>query len=256
MNVALTQRKNAIQNIHGVIFGQHPHAREELKQTLKGLTGLDIVTATNSVRKVALTQNDQTVDVILHIVHPPIGDGWREETGKLAALFKPVLVLSHEVSHHFVADVIKMGASGFLPLNSSRKSLLTAIMSIKKYGAYLQQEYQHHLLKKVQNSGEPSADDHTRVVIDRKKLKEMFSRREMDVLELLVNGNNPKQICEQLFISANTLRNHMNSLRKKAGTTNRNRLVLKSFREQVSYSCKMSIAILMHWRDAEIVRLM
>lgn len=232
MTVALKQQKNVMENINGVIFGQHTHAREELKQTLKGLPGLDIVAATNSIRKVALTQNDQTVDVILHIVHPPIGDGWREEIGELSSLLKPVLVLSHEVNHHFVADVIKMGASGFLPLNSKRKTLLTAIKTMQTYGAYLQQEYQRHLLKKVQKLSDVSFDENNRIVIDRKKLRGMFSRREIEVLELLVNGKNARQMCDELYISAYTVRNHINSLRKKADTANRCELVLKSFKER------------------------
>ncbi len=48
-----------------------------------------------------------------------------------------------------------------------------------------------------------------------------ISRREGEVLELLLAGNNNRQIAEQLFISPNTVRNHISSIYGKTSVKNR-----------------------------------
>lgn len=53
--------------------------------------------------------------------------------------------------------------------------------------------------------------------LDLVKIEELFSRREKDVIQLLINGNNSRQIGELLHISMETVRTHRKNVLKKAG---------------------------------------
>jgi len=47
------------------------------------------------------------------------------------------------------------------------------------------------------------------------KKQDIFSKRELDVLKLLLRGNESKQIAEKLFISSNTVDNHRKNMIRK-----------------------------------------
>lgn len=50
--------------------------------------------------------------------------------------------------------------------------------------------------------------------------QELLSPREIEVLELLSQGFNPKQIAEVLFISVGTTRSHLHHIYEKLGAAN------------------------------------
>lgn len=60
------------------------------------------------------------------------------------------------------------------------------------------------------------------------KIEELFSSREKDVIQLLINGSNSRQIGDQLHISIETVRTHRKNILKKAG--------LKTTAELVGYA--------------------
>lgn len=59
---------------------------------------------------------------------------------------------------------------------------------------------------------------------------ENFTEREMDVLHLLLQGLNNKQISNRLFISNHTTKAHVASIYKKLGVTNRVQAAIKSIK--------------------------
>lgn len=59
---------------------------------------------------------------------------------------------------------------------------------------------------------------------------ENFTEREMDVLHLLLQGLNNKQISNKLFISNHTTKAHVASIYKKLGVTNRVQAAIKSIK--------------------------
>jgi DNA-binding CsgD family transcriptional regulator len=62
-------------------------------------------------------------------------------------------------------------------------------------------------------------------------LPESLSARERDVLPLLLEGLSNDEIAERLFISSHTVKNHVTSIFRKAGVSNRYELLARSGRE-------------------------
>lgn len=65
------------------------------------------------------------------------------------------------------------------------------------------------------------------VKVDIAPILSMISEREAAVLKLLVEGKTNPSIAEQLFISINTVKNHLKNIYKKMGVTSRSQAVAK-----------------------------
>ena len=61
-----------------------------------------------------------------------------------------------------------------------------------------------------------------------------LSDREFDIINLIIEGKNNSEIAEQLFISQNTVKNHIANIYKKLGINNRTKLVNMVFNTQGS----------------------
>lgn len=59
----------------------------------------------------------------------------------------------------------------------------------------------------------------------------VLSRRETEVLQLVVDGFDVRTISAQLFISAKTVKHHLSSIYAKLGTTNRTEAVVRGLRK-------------------------
>jgi DNA-binding NarL/FixJ family response regulator len=60
-----------------------------------------------------------------------------------------------------------------------------------------------------------------------------LTRRELEVLRLLANGHDPKEIAERLFISPKTVASHIENILRKLGVRSRTQAVALAYRESI-----------------------
>lgn len=60
-----------------------------------------------------------------------------------------------------------------------------------------------------------------------------FTRRELQILELLAQGKSNKQIAAELGIGEQTVKNHLYSIYLKLGVTNRTQAAIKAIKERL-----------------------
>ena len=65
----------------------------------------------------------------------------------------------------------------------------------------------------------PAADD---------RLPETLSERELEVLALIAAGNSNQEIAAKLFVSASTVKTHINRLYRKLGTRSRTQAIARA----------------------------
>ena len=70
-------------------------------------------------------------------------------------------------------------------------------------------------LKKSLNT--KNNEDEFLVLFEKKCLKQDISKREKDIILLLLKGRQYKEIADKLFISVNTVRTHINHIYTKCG---------------------------------------
>jgi two-component system nitrate/nitrite response regulator NarL len=99
--------------------------------------------------------------------------------------------------------MIQKGASGYLVKSASKEEIEAAILSAKEGRLYLSMDI---------NSLDVNTDVHPDVPI--------VSRREKEVLQLIVDGLTNPQIAEKLFISLHTVDSHRKNLLAKFSVNN------------------------------------
>lgn len=62
------------------------------------------------------------------------------------------------------------------------------------------------------------------------KLKQLLTKREKEVFELLVQDKTTKEIAQELFISEKTVRNHISNAMQKLGVKGRSQAVVELLR--------------------------
>jgi len=107
-----------------------------------------------------------------------------------------------------IKSLVEIGADGYLLKNSNKEELLDAIYKVARDEKYFSSEVTLSLL-----NPEKTQSDSSKHKID-------FTRRELDVLKLLVDGYTNKQIGEKLFISHRTVDTHRTNIMKKVGVNN------------------------------------
>ena len=115
------------------------------------------------------------------------------------------LTTYNEVS--FITRIMKCGASGYLLKNTSGEELIEAIKKAHAGEQYLSKEVQEKLISSSFGQKETA-------------FIPKLTRREMEVLKLIIDEMTTKEIAEELFISATTVETHRLHLLNKLGARN------------------------------------
>ena len=129
----------------------------------------------------------------------------KRQTGGATA----VLVLTSNLGEHRLSDLLREGASGYLPKDADGKQLVSAIRAIAHGGVYLHAEAQSIF---AQEGAENS--DHA------------LSKREYQLLSHMAKGLSNKEIATRLFLSTGTVKSYSSRLFDKLGVRDRTQAVL------------------------------
>lgn len=152
-------------------------------------------------------------DVVIMDVNMPVMDGI-EATRKIVENYPEVkvLVLTMTNEQEHIKNMIDAGAKGYILKNSGQEELVSAITTLLEGGNYFSDEVKDAIMQnmvraKTRNdkiAGEPIP----------------LTRREKDVLNLIVHEFTNYEIADKLFISVRTVDAHRRNLLEKTGARN------------------------------------
>jgi two-component system, NarL family, nitrate/nitrite response regulator NarL len=134
-----------------------------------------------------------------------------------------VLILSMYSSSVIIKDCILAEADGYILKNASKEKLIEAINDISNDGTYYSEEVLPILSRQIEEEK-----------LQKESLS-ILSKRELEVLELIVQENTSEEIAQKLFISKKTVDNHRASLLEKTDS--------KSTIALIKYAIKCGIEI-------------
>ncbi|MCY7422826.1 MAG: response regulator transcription factor [Chitinophagaceae bacterium] len=155
-----------------------------------------------------LEQCAKLPQVLLMDVEMPVMDGI--ETTRIVAenTSIKVLILTVFDTDEKIFEAIKAGAAGYLLKDSKPHRIITAIEDIMAGGAPMSPHIASRTLELLRNSTANSK--HLPTPLDYK-----LSDREVQLLQLLVEGNTYQQIADSMFISHGTVRKHVQNIYQK-----------------------------------------
>lgn len=150
-------------------------------------------------------------DVVLLDVNMPNMNGF-ETCKKILQLDSEIKVIA--ISMHKESSLIKLmfgnGAKGYVLKNASQKEVIKAIKAVYNGKKYVDEEVNEILINSLTKSA-------------KQKISNSFpklSRREKDVLRLIMNEKTTQEIAEKLNISFGTVETHRRNMLIKTGARN------------------------------------
>ena len=206
-----------------LIVDDHAVVRAGIRMLLESDEEIEIVgEGENGAEGLELVERLQP-DVVLMDVTMPIMDGVEATTRLKARSGAPaVLALTiHEGTDYFF-QMLKAGASGYVPKRAAPSELLRAIHTVAQGNVFLEPQVAKDLvadyLKRVESGGEQESYDG-------------LTEREREVLTLIAEDETNQGIANLLNISVKTVERHRENIMSKLGLHTRTELVKYAIRK-------------------------
>lgn len=194
-----------------------------IESLIAGQTGIEVIAKCYDGNAVFSLLTQHEVDVILLDIDLP-GLNGMEVCKRLRAEYPQVrvLILSMYNEESFITELLNMGATGYVLKDTEVDELLTAIKTVFRGESYFSKDVTQTIMRslmKKQQSG-------TAVTLmgSSSNLKKMaipvISRREKEILKLIVEEHNTQEIAAKLFISPKTVEVHRSNLLAKMNARN------------------------------------
>jgi len=129
-----------------------------------------------------------------------------------------VIALTNFDGLHYVKQMIRNGASGYLLKNIDTQILVRAIESVYRNEQYIDEHLRTSLLNEVISGKKPSVEGVS------------LTKRETEVLSLVAREFTNQEIADKLFISLRTVQTHRINLHQKLGVHNTAGLVNEAYK--------------------------
>ena len=210
-----------------LIADDHAVFRRGLEMVLETEDGIEVVgEATDGEQAVAKVQ-ELMPDVVLMDVRMPKRSGIEaaKEIKELAPHVK-ILMLTISDEEADLYESIKAGASGYLLKEISTEEVADAIRSVDAGHSRISPAMASKLLAEFTAMSKRSED---RQPVPPPRLTE----REIEVLRLVAKGLVNRDIAGELFISENTVKNHIRNILEKLQLHSRMEAVIYAVREKI-----------------------
>ena len=196
--------------IRVVLADDHVFVRDGIKSLLENEANIEVVgEATDGLEALKSVEINQPDLLILDIRMPNLtGIEVVEKLRSQNNLVKIVMLSMHE-SEEYVLKSIKAGADGYLLKGSSKEEFLKALHTVSEGGKYFSGDISSILIGQLTH---PTTFSETKQLISDEM---MITKREKEILTLLLSGKGNKEIAEALDISKRTAEVHRFNLMKK-----------------------------------------
>ena len=191
--------KNAIKPVRVILADDHTLVRAGVRALLEKLPEVKVLGEASNGREALELVKTHKPDVVLMDITMP-GLNGLEAAARMAKEFPDVrvIILSMHNNEEYYWRALKAGAAGYLLKKAATAELAVALQRVIHGEIYLSQEISTRLLKKF-----PLGE-----IADRKSPFEQLTGRQREVLQLIAEGQNTKEIAEILKVSPKTVEYH------------------------------------------------
>ncbi|MCF0070612.1 response regulator transcription factor [Dyadobacter sp. CY261] len=192
---------------HILLIDDHPVVRLAtiviIRDALPAVTSWEAENFSDAVRIVA----SQHLDLVLLDINLPDGEGF-QMIEKIRRYQPDVLILifSGVDEEIYAAHYLRIGADGFISKNSSTPEIRAAILAVFEDGRYISKQVQQLFLQTHKSQEKPRTNPLA-----------ALSQRELEVMDLLLEGKWTKEIATSLNISGSSVSTYKARIFEKLG---------------------------------------
>lgn len=200
-----------------VLADDHQIVRNGIKQMLESEGSIKVIAEASDGLEAIEMVKEHNPDLIIMDISMPNMTGL--EATKVLVDNDPavkVLVLSMFDREEYVLNAVKYGASGYILKDTDKERFIRAIHKVNNGDKYFSSDVSQVIVNQYLNSvSEPSP------VVNSESINDFdLTKRETQILSKIVNGQNNKEVAEELGISTRTIETHRLHIMKKLRVNN------------------------------------
>lgn len=212
------QNSVAQNTISIVLADDHSLVRDGIRALLEEESDLDVIgEVANGFEAIEMVEA-QTPDILIVDIRMPKLGGIEtvERLNTSGNSTTRCIILSMHDSEEYILKSVQAGAAGYLLKDTDKNEFIKAIHTVQEGGKYFSGDISNVLVNNLLN---PNPEEKT----SQKRAKETpfdLTNKELQVLELILQGLTNKEISEKLQNSKRTIETHRFNLMKKMAVKN------------------------------------
>jgi DNA-binding NarL/FixJ family response regulator len=205
-----------------IIVDDHDMFRAGVKVLLNNTKSIEVVSEARNGKEFLETLDKHSPDAVLMDISMPVMDGI--EATRQGLVINPtlkILALSMYGDEEYYFKMVRAGVKGFVLKSSGISELEKAIIEVSNNGNYFSNEL---LLQIISNFNDENIN---------KETKPLLTKREIEVLKLVVMGLSNNEIAEKLNVSVTTVKSHRANLLKKTMCNNSASLIMYAIKHKI-----------------------
>ena len=217
----MAKAKNAIRV---AIADDHPIFRDGLRKLLEHEDDIVVVGEVSSGAECPALLAKVKPDILLLDLRMPDKDGLTLlEEMNFDTMASRVIVLTATEDDRDVIRAMRLGARGVVLKQSASDLLIKSIRNVAGGEIWLDKRMTSEVMKAFSKSTETG-----------RREKPLLSDREKEIVQLVAQGYRNREIGEKLFISEQTVKNHLHNIFDKLGVSDRLELALYAIHHRIT----------------------
>jgi len=207
-----------------LIVDDHALMRQGLKKILEMESDIQVVGLAENGESGLRKALDLKPDVMLLDINMPVMNGIQtlRRIRDIGLDIRVIMLTIHD-DREYLMETVNIGAEGYVLKDAETESLIRAIRNVNEGLTYIHPTLADELVKEYRkNDGKAGSEE-----LDR------LTRREYEVIALIAEGLNNKEIADKLFISEKTVKNHVSSIFKKIHVNDRTQAAIFAFKHSI-----------------------
>ena len=213
--------EGARQKIRIVVADDHPIFRDGLCKLLALEDDFEVVAQANDGKQVLEVLQKCEPDILLLDLKMPGLDGLatlqKLQTTKHRT--KVIVLTASEDKNEFV-QAMKLGTSGIVLKQTATELLIKSIRKVHAGEIWLDSHTTAAVIRQFASAEAPPP------LVPRERERSPLSQREREIVALVAQGFKNKEMAEKMFISEQTVKNHLHNIFDKLGVSDRLELAL------------------------------
>ena len=214
-----------------IVADDHVLIREGFRTILSKEADLEVVDEAETGREALNLCRSLRPDLVLMDVRMPEMDGLAATRAiKAERPSTSVLILTTYENPDYLFEAIKSGAVGYVLKDATKGEILGAVRGVLSGEAPLDQNLSLQLLQRLilehrQEPRPPLRDEK-----EKEKIRESLTARELEILELLIQGQSNQEIARHLTVSLSTVKTHIQHIIAKLEVSDRTQAAVRAIR--------------------------